>query len=161
MWACSPKILLVNTLPWCQELCERMQCMLGLKSSRTQALWWLTILANFYPPLERFINGFCHWSTNFDGLKRGQLWLNLCHRQLAHKDGLLRASQSNYWQPKPCWGHYWRTSKASWPSGLNDHRLRVAFYLKVLVIAMLFCKHQAEAIHCLLLTDRRPDWEAE
>ena len=47
--------------------------MLGLKGSPPQALWGLTILAGVYPPLERFINRFCHWSTNFNGLKERQL----------------------------------------------------------------------------------------
>ena len=46
-----------------------MWCMFGLKNSSAQALWWLAILANSYLSLERFIDGFCHWSINFDRLE--------------------------------------------------------------------------------------------
>ena len=62
------EILLANTPPWCRELRKGMQYMPGLESSSAHALWWLTIFAGAYPPLERFIDRFCHWSTNFDGL---------------------------------------------------------------------------------------------
>ena len=66
-----------------------------LKTSLPQALWGLIILAGAYLPLEEFIDRFCHWFTNFDGLKKRQLSLNLCHRQLAHKNSSLQASQGH------------------------------------------------------------------
>ena len=161
MWANSPKILLANAPPWRWGLCKGMRHMSGLESSPTQVLWWLTILANSYPPLERFIDGFCHGSTNFDGLEGRQLRLNPCHRQLAHKDGSLQTSQGHYWRPGPCWDHHWHRSEASRPSGLNCHRPGVALHLEVLVIAMLFSRHQAEAINRLPSSDGWPNWEAE
>ena len=160
-WAYSPKILLANVLPWRQGLYKGMQCMLSLKSSPTQALWWLTILANFYPPLEGFIDGFCHGFASFDGLEGGQLWLDTCHRQPAHEDGSLRASQGHHRCSGPCWGHHRRGSEASRPPGLNRHRPGVALHLEVLVIAMLFPRHQAEAINRLPSSDGWPNWEAE
>ena len=46
-----------------------MQYMLGLKNSLIQALWQLTILANVYLPLERFIDRFYYQTTNFDRLE--------------------------------------------------------------------------------------------
>ena len=138
-----------------------MQRMFGLKSSLAQALWWLTIIANSYPLLEEFIDGFCYWSTNFDGLEKRQLRLNPCHRRLAHKDGLLQTSQGHHRRPGPCWGHHRRGSEASRPPGLNRHRPGVALHLEVLVIAMLFPRHQAEAINPLPSSNEWPDWEAE
>ena len=161
MWAHSPTILLTNAPPWLWGLREEMRCMPGLESSPTQALWWLTILADSYPPLEGFIDGFCHWSTNFDRLEGRQLRLNPRHRRSAHKDGSLRTSQGHHRRPGPCWGHHRRCSEASRPPGLNRHRLGVALHLKVLVIAMLFPRHQAETIYCLPPADKRLDWKAE
>ena len=70
-----------------------MQCMLSFESIMTQAIWWLTILADSYLLLERFINEFYYRFANFDRLEEKQLWLNLCYRQPAHKDSLLQASQ--------------------------------------------------------------------
>ena len=88
-----------------------MQCMLGLKSSPTQALWWLIILASSYPPLKRFINRFCHGFASFDGLEGGQQWLNTRHCRLAHKDGSLQTSQGHHQCPRPGRGHYWHASE--------------------------------------------------
>ena len=73
-----------------------MQRMSGLESSPPQALWGLTILAGAHPPLERFIDGFCHWFTNFDELEERQVQLNPYHCQLAHKDGSLQTSQGHH-----------------------------------------------------------------
>ena len=138
-----------------------MRCMFGLESSPAQTLWWLTILANSYPPLERFINAFCHWSTNFDGLEGRQLWLNLCHRSSAHKDGSLWISQGHHWRPKPCWDHHWRGSKALRPLRLNCHRPGVTIHLKVLVIAILFPRHQTKTLHRFPPPDGWADQKAE
>ena len=74
----------------------------SLKNSPPQTLWGLTIFANTDPPLEGFIDGFCHWSINFNGLEERQLRLNSCHRRSAHKDGLLQASQGPHQRPGPC-----------------------------------------------------------
>ena len=52
----------------------------SLESSLPQALWGLTILAGAHLPLEEFIDRFCYWSTNFDGLEGRQLQLNPCYR---------------------------------------------------------------------------------
>ena len=45
----------------------------NLKNSPTQALWWLTILASAYLLLNKFIDEFCHWATNFDRFEEQQL----------------------------------------------------------------------------------------
>ena len=148
---------MANALPWRQRLYEGMQRMPGLKNSPAQGLWWFIIFASSYLSLERFIDGFCHWCTSFDGLEERQLWLNPCHRQSAHKNNLLRASEGHHQYPKPCWGHYWRGSEALRPPRPNCHRPGVAFHLKVLVIAMLFPWHQAEAINRLPSSDRWPN----
>ena len=63
--------------------------MFGLKNNLTQAIWWLTILINSYQLLEKFIDKFYHQVTNLNGLKGRQLWVNPCHRQLAHKNSSL------------------------------------------------------------------------
>ena len=155
------EILLANALPWRQWLYEGMQCMPSLENSPTQAIRWLTILAGSYLLLDGLINRFCHGFANFDELEKRQLWLNPCHYRPAHKDGLLQASQGHYRCSGPSKDHYWRSSKASRPPRLNCHRPGVFFYLEVLVIAMLFPRHQVKTLHCLLLTNKRPDWEAE
>ena len=133
----------------------------SLKSSPTQAIWWLTILAGSYLSLEGLINGFRHGFANFDGLEGRQLWLNPRHRRPAHEDGSLRASQGHHRCPGPSRGHYQRSSEASRPPRLNRHQPGVFFHLEVLVIAMLFPRHQAETLYRLLLTNGRPNWEAE
>ena len=93
----------------------------GLESNPPQALWRLTILAGAFPPLEGFINRFCHWLTNFDKLERKQLWLNSCHCQLAHKDGLLQASHSvMLW---PCDFITWSHLSSSNDIPLSQHPL--------------------------------------
>ena len=134
-----------------------MRCISGLESSPPQVLWGLTVLAGAYPPLKRFINGFCHWPINFDRLEGRQLWLNSCYCELAHKDDLLQISQDHYQRPGLCWGHHQRGSEALPPSGLNCHRPKVALHLKVLVITMLFFWHQAEVIHSFPPADRGPN----
>ena len=102
----------------------------SLESSPPQALWELTILGSVYPPLEGFIKRFCFWFTNFDELEERWLWLNLSYCQLAHNNESLRASQSKYWRPWPCWGHYWRGNKVSRLSRLNYYWPGVAFTSK-------------------------------
>ena len=135
--------------------------MSSLKSSLTQAIRWLTILACSYLPLEKFINRFCHGFANLNRLEGRQLWLNLCHRWLAHKDSPLQTSQGYHQCPKPCWGHYQCGSEALRPSKLNCHWLRVTIYLEILVIAILFPQHKAETLHCLLSTDGQLDQKAK
>ena len=154
---CYTEILLANAPPWRQQLRKKMQCMPSLKSSPTQAIRWLTILAGSYLLLEGLIDRFCHGFTNFDGLKGRQLWLNPCHCWPAHKDGLLQASQGHHWCLRPSRGHYQRSSKVSQPPRLNCHRLGVFFHLEVLIIAMLFSWHQAETLHCFSPTNGQPD----
>ena len=131
--------------------------MLGLKSSLPQALWGLTIFAGAHPPLERIINGFCHWSTNFDRLEGRQLQLNPRHCRLAHKDGSLQASQGHHRRPGPGRGHHRRGSETARAPRLDRHQPGVTFHLEVLVIAMLFLRHQAEAINRLPSSDGWPD----
>ena len=155
------EILLANAPPWRRRLCEGMQCMPSLESSPTQAIRWLTILASSYPLLERLIDGFRHGFANFDGLEGRQLWLNPCHCRPAHKDGSLRASQGHHQCLGPSRGHYRHSSEASRPPRLNRHRPGVSFHLEVLVIAMLFPRHQAETLHRLPPANGRPNWEAE
>ena len=101
------------------------------------------------------------FAYQFDGLKGRELWFNPCHRSSAPKNSSLQASQGHHQRPRLCWSHNWRSNEASRTSKLNCHWLGIAFYLKVLVIAMLFPRHQAEAIHCLSLIDGQPDWEAK
>ena len=153
--------LLANALPWRQRLYKEMRCMPGLKSSLAQALWWITIFANSYLSLEGFIDKFYHLFTNFDRLEVRQLWLNPCHCQLAHKNGSLQASQGHHQRPGPCWSHHQRGSEISRPLRLNCHWPGVVFHLKVLVITMLFPRHQVEAIYCFPPADRWPDREAK
>ena len=62
-----------------------MQYMPSLKNSPTQAIRWLSILAGFYPSLEKLIDRFCHGFANFNRLKGRQLWLNPYHCQPAQK----------------------------------------------------------------------------
>ena len=157
MQTCCTEILLANALLWCQRLCEGVQYMPSLKSSPTQAIQWLTILAGSYLLLKKLIDGFCHGFANFDGLERKQLWLNPRHRWPAHKDGSLQASQGHHQCPGPSRDHYQRSSEASRPPRLNRHRPGVSFHLKVLVIAMLFPRHQAETLYRFLPTDGRSD----
>ena len=155
------EILLVNTPLWRHPLREGIQFMSSLESSPTQAIQWLTILAGSYPLLEGLIDGFRHGFANFDGLEGRQLWLNPRHRRPAHEDGSLRASQGYHRCPGPSRGHYRHSSKASRPPRLNCYRPGVFFHLKVLVIAMLFPRHQAETLHRLPPANGRPNWEAE
>ena len=127
--------------------------MFGLKSNPSQALWWFTIVASSYLPLKRFINRFCHKFANFNKLKGGQLWLNTCHRWLVHKNGLLQTSHSYHQYSRPCKGHYRHDNKRARAFRLDYYQPGVPFYLKVLVIAMLFSRHQAKAIYRLLPTN--------
>ena len=155
------EILLANALPWHQRQCKGMQYMPSLESNSTQAIQWLTILADFYPLLEKLIIWFCHGFANFDRLEKRQLWLNSYHCQPAHKDDSLQASQGHYQCLGPCRGHYWRNGEASRPLKLDHHRLGVFFHLEVLVIAILFPWHQAETLYCLPPANGRPDGETE
>ena len=138
-----------------------MRCMLGLKSSPTQALWWFSILAGPYLTLERFIDGFCYGIASFDRLEGGQLWLDACHCQPAHNDGSLRTSQGKHWRPRPSKGHHRRNSEIPRALRLDRHQQGVALHLEILVIAMLFSRHQAEAINRLLSSNGWPDREAK
>ena len=155
------EILLANAPPWHRRLREGMRCMPSLENSPTQAIRWLTILAGSYPLLEGLINRFCHGFANFNKLEGRQLWFNPCHRQPAHEDGSLQASQGHHQCLGPSRGHYWRSSEVSRPPRLNRHRPGVFFHLEVLVIAMLFPWYQAETLHRLLSANRRPNWEAK
>ena len=155
------EILLANAPPWRRRLREGMRCMPSLKSSPTQAIRWLTILAGSYPLLEGLIDGFCHRFANFNGLEKRQLWLNLCHRRPAHKDDLLQASQGHHQCPRPCRGYHQRSGEASRPLRLDQHQPGVSFHLEVLVITMLFPRHQIETLYRLLSTDRRLDQKAK
>ena len=154
---CCTEIPLANAAPWCRQLRKGMQYMPSLESCPTQAIRWLTILADSYPLLKKLIDRFCHKFIDFDGLEGRQLWLNPCHRWPTHKDGSLRASQDHHWCPGPSRGHYRRSSEASRPPRLNCHQPGVLFHLKVLVIALLFLRHQTETLHHLLLTNERPN----
>ena len=155
------EILLANAPPWHRRLREGMRYMPSLESSPTQAIRWLTILAGSYPSLEGLIDGFRHGFANFDGLEGRQLWLNPRHCRPAHEDGSLRASQGHHRCPGPSKGHYQRSSEASRPPRLNCHWLGVFFHLEVLIIAMLFLRHQAEIFHRLSAANERPNWEVE
>ena len=161
MQTCCTEILLANALPWYRQQCEKMQYMSSLKNSLIQAIRWLTILAGSYPPLERFIDGFCHGFANLNGLEERQLWLNPSYYWLAHKDGPLQTNQGYYWCPGPCWGHHWRGCETSWPPRLNCHRPGVAIHLEILVIAMLFPWHKAETLYRLPPTNGQLDQKAE
>ena len=154
-------MLMAHSPPWRQQQHKKMRCMPDLKSRPAQALWWFTILASSYSLLERFVNRFYHWSTNFDGLKRRQLRLNLCLRQSAHKNGSLRANQGYHQCPRPCWGFYQHSSEVWRPPGLNYHQMGFAIHLKVLVITMLFPWHQAKTFHRLPPPDGRADQRAK
>ena len=134
-----------------------MQYMLSLESNPTQAIWWLTILIGFYSLLERLINRFCYSFANFDGQKKRQLWLNPCHYQLANKNDLLQASEGYYQCFGPSKGYYWHSSDISRPPRLNYQRPGVFFHLEILVIAMLFPRHQAETFYHLTPANGRPD----
>ena len=160
-WTCCTKIRLANTWLWRWRLWKGMQCMPSLESSLAQAIRWLTILAGFYLSLKGLINGFCHGFANFDWLKKRQLWLNPCHCQPAHKDGLLQVSQGHYQYLGPCKSHHQRSGETSRPPRLNHHQPGVSFHLEVLVIAMLFPRHQAKTLYRLPPVNGRPDKEAE
>ena len=56
---------------------------------------------------------------------------------------------------------YQRSNEASRSPGLNCHRPGVDFHLKVLVIAMLFPRHQAKTLHRFPPLDRRADQKAK
>ena len=127
-----------------------MQFMPSLKNNLIQVIWWLTIFAGSHPLLKKLINRFHHRFANLNRLKRRQLWFNPCLYWPTHKNDLLQASQSHYQYPRPSRSHYQCSNKASWPSRLNRHQLEVFFYHKVLVIAMLFSRYQAETLHRLL-----------
>ena len=133
----------------------------SLESSPTQAIRWLTILAGSYPLLEGLIDGFCHGFANFNGLEERQLWLNPCHYWLAYKDNSLQASQDYHQCSGPCKGYHRRSGEASRLPRLDHHRPGVSFHLKVLVIAMLFPRHQAETLYRLPPTNGRSDQKAK
>ena len=44
-----------------------------------------------------------------------------------------------------------------WPLRLDYYQPRIAFNIKVLVIAMLFPRHQVEANNCLLFAKEQPN----
>ena len=159
MQTISSKILLTNALSQHWGLCEEIQYMFGLKSSVAQALWWVIILTYSYIPLERFFNRFYHWFTKIDGLDGRQLWPNTQHHWPACEDCSLQASQGHYWYFRHNKGHYWNIGEASRLPRHNCYQLWVAIHLKVLVIAMLFFRHQEKILHRLLIINERPDWE--
>ena len=152
---------MTNGLLCHQGLYEELQCMLTLKSSSIQTLWWLTIFANSYLPLKGFIDRFCHKFANIDGLEGKQLWLNPRHSQPAHKDDLLQTSQNYHQRSRPDKCHYCYGNETPRAPRLNHHQPQVTSHLKVLVIAMLFLRHQTEAIYWLSPPDKWLNWEAK
>ena len=95
--AYQPEILLAEPSKRYWGLCQRLWYMCGFKDSQTQALWQLAVLADINSLMEKPFDGFCYKITNFNQLKRWQLWLYSSHCWLAHKNGVLWASQGHHW----------------------------------------------------------------
>ena len=156
-----PEILLAEPEERHRELCLRIQCLSGFKSYLLQALWRLAVLTYTNLLIERPLHGLCDRLTVIHGLEKQQLRLDPCHCQPIDQDGALWASQSYYWYFGASKSYLRYGSSTSRSTRLNCDQLKLAFYLKILVIALLPPWHQTKTLNHILPSDRRSNQVAK
>ncbi len=142
-------------------LCQGLQRLLDFKGSSLQALRRSSIVAHAYSLVEGPINRFCYGPPNLSRLERWQLQLDIGYRWPTYKNGLLRANQGHDWCTRSSRSDHWCGCALSRSFEVNCHGLRLAVYIKVLVFAVLFLRHQEKAIYSLPPSNRWPDWETK
>lgn len=85
----SSKVLQVNALQECGNLCPWMSYLLRFKVCQAKAIFWPLIFIGSDPLLERHIDKFCIKFSLFKALGDRELKHHFCHRILSHKDDLL------------------------------------------------------------------------
>lgn len=135
--------------------------MFSLKIGKVYALCQLTVASNSEISIARLVTGFYYRLTNFNQLKRQELWFYTSHRWLAYKDSTVRASQDYHWYSWPCGSHYLFGDRLLWLAGLNCKWLWPYFHSKVLVMALLLLRHQEKTLNGLSPLDGWPNKEVK